>query len=406
MGQSIGISLKRRNVLAGKLERKIRRFNKNLNLNWAAIELHLNIWKLRNNTYLDIGIKFEIVNEEIIIYLPFKITDELGFEDLGERICNNQNLLRAIFNNEYYSIPIGRNESLQLLKENTENSSFKTDNPLIFCILGKDDYSFVKFTRDTPSEICGTIIRITLTHLLHSIGQTDKQIWKSILNPFCNNLRKHENPYTCNNYNGFVCPLYIRFRLKLQQPFEFIQTRSVSNDFFQAAFSSKDIVDIRINELRNIPVNVKNILISGQNTEFALLKKIHAYYLSDYKTEINDNNDVKARIVEKSLWQSYEPQQINYSPFIAHYWTLKGGNTETKYNLFFTTLYPKLAVDKLLLYISIILLIAIIGNLLVPSFFGTCEVIIGIGDPFTAVKLGIFFGLVCNILFYMLGRNS
>ncbi len=170
------------------------------------LDLHFNFWKIPNGTtkshkFLDIGIKISNTKniESLKIYFPVKIK-KTDFEDIVEKFIHKVDLLSAIFNENYKVISTATSKSFEIKD---------TKNEFVFNVY-KTSHSDLSF----EEKYGGTIISI--------------------------NIPKEEKAN------------YFRFRIK-GSFINSISTLSVpTNSILESAFSEIEMIDFRVNEIRDL----------------------------------------------------------------------------------------------------------------------------------------------------------
>ena len=170
--------------------------------------------------------------------------------------------------------------------------------------------------------------------------------------------------------------IYLRFRMLLKSQSGFVKTEQISNDLLQAAFSSTDLFDIRINESRVLNTKIK------EQMELKLYKpfefdKLHLFYMVDTRENVDNGSSLKqdTRIVEEEQWGEYLPKSsLRNSTFVAYHWKKRRKNideTEKKkeepiksFNVFFSTIYPKTNFKRLTVYIFVVVILGFLGSML------------------------------------------
>lgn len=83
-----------------------------------------------------------------------------------------------------------------------------------------------------------------------------------------------------------------------------------------------EIIDFRVNEIRNTPENV-NALLTPSN----ILKKVHFFIIREVKSEyvMSDTSYARSRLLEGDLWkkylQSYHTKPIKHVPkMLIYHW--------------------------------------------------------------------------------------
>lgn len=132
----------------------------------------------------------------------------------------------------------------------------------------------------------------------------------------------------------------------------------------------------------------------------------------DTHETIDNGVDVRkdSRLLENEQWKEYEPQSnIKGLNYVAHHWkkipTTESNGEFRHFNLFFSTIYPKLSSVRLLAYFSIIVLLGWLGSMLTFSVkdLQPCN-----NDTiwiFGWICLIIIFGLFLFLIIYILKTN-
>ena len=301
---------------------------------FPKVELHLNIWKLNDGFprfhtrfFLDVGLMADCVYDEICFYLPFSLRKKHEWQDLGEIICNDNNLLCAIFNDDLRAIPLTNNCFYSIERNSPDNPA---DNKCLFSFytLGSNNV-----TVDEDKENKGTWLHVKIEDAMKISAE-------------------------CKRF-------YIRFRLFIKDNKQFIDKRHISNDLIQAAFSNLDLYDMRINELRNLDKKIRE-KFRVNHYILSRFSKFHSFFIANTKVSVETSSDVKSdsRIIEPSVWNSYEPLKINDKLFIAHHWKMKPADDSVlkSMNLFFTAKYPRIQTATLAAYFSIIVILGAVGS--------------------------------------------
>lgn len=313
--------------------------------NNEKLELHINIWKvetghhcLNPNLYFDFGIKAKFRIEQLCLYLPFEI-EENEFKDLGIVLHNQRGLLSTVFNDEV---------------------STKT--------LSNDCYCEVQL-----SDPCDKFY-------LYQLGSLNKKITYSTEE---DNTKGTFIELSINGTpdNQEIDPekyFYVRFRVKVKNIKQVVITQHLSNDLLQAAFSMIDLYDIRINELREVHPKVSEKM-KMDKYKICSFSKIHIFYMADIHEVIENGSSLKqdSRILEDKKWCSYEPKtDLHNSIFIAHHWKRREKNNEMNnedkiiksFSLFFSTVYPRTQILRLIVYITVVIILGFLGSMLSFKF--------------------------------------
>lgn len=235
-------------------------------------DLHFNLWKLPKKKnyfqsqkfkyFLDMGIKINLTDaisegEYTIfnVFIPFKIKED-RFKDLSNILIKDENLLDAIFNkslscNSIESIPPYE------VKDEDENLEFK------ILKLAKI------WTFNSLEE--GTHIEFSLSNSL---------------------LNEKKN-------------LYIRFRVLLNEDNNFSEDIDEADSIIKSSYKSEELVEFRINELRNLPSQLQRNLRKEKNE--IRLKQIHYFLVrsNDASLELSHEAYKRCRSVELDIWAEY-----------------------------------------------------------------------------------------------------
>ncbi|WP_219952292.1 hypothetical protein [Dickeya zeae] len=235
-----------------------------------------------NTTYLDVGVRFKNLTpkDTINIFFPFSISPKDYDSQLGLNLANDNQLLAAIFNSELEAIEFKDN----LYHHSDINFSSKEND-----IGHKNGIRF--FTnidlQDTTNNPLGAGV---------NLHQVEKE--GSILSFPIKNFRVDSN-----DKDG-----YFRFRLILNPlSKKALSTYYIPSDSFMLTTEeSMEIIDFRVNEVRNTPKNVNSMLKSGNN-----LKKVHFFIIREVKSEyvMSGTNYARSRLLEGDMWQKYLQSQ-------------------------------------------------------------------------------------------------
>lgn len=307
---------------------------------WANIDietqLHFNLWKLpyknkkRDEDYkhfLDIGLLLKAGDSyikdtdlTIRIFIPFHI-EKKDFYDLSN-IIKDKHLLNAIFNRPL-SYKESKEDGIYLIndEENGTQSFFMK-------IL---DNTIINKLKDNYSEI---IINI------------DKKFIESK-------------------------SLYIRFRLNLFQ--EKFSTYVQDNDYLlKTAYKKEELVEFRINELRNLSDEIQDIYTKSANK----IKIIQLHYFlvrgNDANLVLSHKSFKRCRSVEHNIWQIYIDDnncdlKDNKSILSYHWSESDDGLGIQHYGAFAKFSYTRS--DRLKLYLFIFVIFTIILELIANGLY-------------------------------------
>ena len=305
-------------------------------------EFHVNIWKveegrvfLRPRLCLDFGVLFPRSCNALCFYLPFEIEDKII--DLSDYLSSDKQTLNAVFNTEVKCWTNGN--------QNFYNVTFPEDTSRQFYLYKLGDLNIERKAVSNDSKD-----GIFLTVKINGEPSIDAD----------------ESDIDSNQ-------IYVRFRLMLKKACTFVRTEQISNDLLQAAFSSTDLFDIRINESRVLSSKIKEQMELKYFQPFTF-DKIHLFYMVDTRENVDNGSSLKqdTRIVEKEQWGRYLPESsLHNTTFVAYHWKKrrkeKDGELEDpfeSFNVFFSTIYPKTNGWRLAAYTFVVVMLGFLGSML------------------------------------------
>lgn len=331
--------------------------------------------------------------EFVKVYIPFEIEENGKDFDLVNTLNNNNQLLCTVFNSDLRSV------SSQTASFAPVRDESKEGQPVEFYLhqLGATKFALEPFkvAANKKNKTIGQILKIHI--------QKDSQV---------------------DNNNKDDKPVYIRFRIQPKKIRDFVQSEHISNDFLQAAFSRIDLFDVRINERRNLNLEVKDAL-SADSYKIFKFDKIHLYFMAESKEKIENGSSIKidSRLLECDLWRNYLPKGCHRCNYIAHHWkkrieddknTIKveldvnKPNEEGKsvpaivelnkdvkykpfddYHIFFTSVYPNLSLIRIFIYLCVVVLLSWCGSML--SFSVSEQIGVSISQVWKTRVVGAMF---------------
>ena len=223
-----------------------------------GVELHFNFWKIpaSENEYkrfLDIGVKLERTDcvENLSIYFPVVLRKE-SFTDVVGQFINNNDLVCAIFNENYKTVAQANSKYYKIIDYNDIN---------VFNIYQLDTSDY-----DTENKFDGTILNIRLP-------KEDKKNYFRI------------------RVDGNFCDSLI----SIQKP---------TNAFIQSAFSKIELTDFRINDARDLNKSLLEVMAKEKQLR---IKKGHFFYMLSSKEEVLNYHApfLSCRNLEKDKWNTY-----------------------------------------------------------------------------------------------------
>ncbi len=312
--------------------------------NSINVDFQVNYWKLPKRFYgywrfLDFGVLVHDAKdiESVLFYVPFKMKKE-DLKDLGSVLVKD-NLLSVLFNNSYKiednpDIPGYHYASMT---RNSDNSGFWV-------------YSLSPSNFEVNQLSIGTLIEVDI--------KTKPNVVMGIQN--ADDDRKEQN------YN-----LYFRLRIKNIPDNALGYIESVSNDFFQNAFSKAEIVNLDINAISEMDDDdYKNI---ASKYSFVNFNKIHFFFVASSKDEtIYGSTDYSdSRLLDSKQWGRYidsnNPQQRKC---IAYHWK-KSGPTKN-YNILLRTIFSSPNVKTILKYAFIVVLLGVLASYIASCVSPKC----------------------------------
>ena len=280
-------------------------------------DLHVNYWRIpekhgKYKKYLDFGI---LLNERardlqsISFYFPFKISKE-SVSDLGGAIKDSE-ILCSLFNDEYTIRNIPNSPSYYFAHaSNGVNKSFW------LYLLGENNFSI---DTNIPN---GSLLVIKILSIPRENGGI-----------------QNVNEVTQQKRN-----LYFRFRISVFPENVLSFEEKISNDLLQSAFSKTEMVDFRVNEIREMsPKAYEAVSKMGNMLEFS---KIHFFFIGSAQDEqvvgVSDYKD--CRLLNPERWNRYINEQKNTRNLIAYHWKWQPDNkdiqaTKKRYNIFGVQIY-------------------------------------------------------------------
>lgn len=303
------------------------------------VELHLNIWKVEEGTvklyprfYIDFGIMFPKEYRQLCLYLPFEIEGEPI--NLSEYLTGSENTLSVVFNADTRTWAHGNPNYYNVVFQDDPNRAFH------FYKLGAQNFKKTYFDGKKPDG--GFFLKLLIN------GDLVKQ--------------KNKNDIDSDN-------IYVRFRLKLAKNSSFVRTEKISNDLLQAAFSSTDLIDIRVNESRVLNTKIREQM-DIQCFKACEFEKVHLFYMVDTRENVDNGSSLKqdTRIVEQEQWDKYLPPTSLYNTtFVAYHWKKRrkdDGESIKTFNVFFSTIYPKTNMNRLAAYCFVVIFLGFMGSML------------------------------------------
>lgn len=308
----------------------------------VSADLHVNYWKvpIGNGSYkrfLDFGILINEVAQDIntvSFYFPFKV-EAKSLRDLGKSLSKSE-LLCTLFNNDYVVRNINNSPSYYGITPYSNTGA----HPFWLYVLGENNF---KVKEIKPN---GSIVNV-------QILSTPK---------------KNEGIQPASNDKKIKRNLYFRFRVEDIPIDSIYYEENISNDFLQSAFSMTEMIDFRINEVREM--NPKAYEEITKDKSFLPFRKIHFFFVGSSEDEqIVGNTDYKdCRLLNYERWQTYVGNEYDHNrKLIAYHWCWKGDDkeqTRNRYSIFIKTVYKSIKWKTILKYCSVVLGLSLFATII------------------------------------------
>lgn len=254
------------------------------------IELHFNYWSLKSGkvNFLDIGVRLSAVSgfDSIKFYLPFSPADFDYIPTLGKRICDDSEMVSAIFNS-----PAG----------NFNHEPGYSD----FSLKKKGDESEIRFFNYIEANNRNPLQGVDFKE----IGVDTN---KGTIITFPENLFTFED-----DKDG-----YFRFRLILKEKAKetISQLYDPPDSNITTHFETIEMVDFRLNEVRNLPLDIRREL-DGE----VFVHSVHFFLIREASSEFRMSHSEysRCRVLEKDLWDKYLKEECygnGSSQMLIYHW--------------------------------------------------------------------------------------
>lgn len=311
------------------------------------LNVHFNYWHITSQKpaqadcldFFDVGVMaFDCAHlSRIRIYLPLKI-DPSSIEDLGPMFANST-VASGIFN-----------ESLSATNAERSNHITLQRGSSIYARV----YTFTAHTNGFPpgelkitSEGEGTLVDICQRALTGGNGTPVQPE-----------------------------PIYFRLRIRPSEanPHPFSKIIKPPDSFLLSSFDYTEFLDFRLNEARNLPPSVTQLMLEAGPPDLAGASPISRV---DYLVVVGDAADVaagveshKKRLLESELWESYTKSKSGRSQklsdgMVIYHWKKVPNNEADKVDDF--SAFLKLRIRRsgcslIFRYLVLVLVIGFIGN--------------------------------------------
>ncbi|WP_375191046.1 hypothetical protein [Chryseobacterium sp.] len=277
------------------------------------IELHFNYWKIpRKNKdlyrFLDIGIKVPstLNTKSINLFFPARVEND-NFQEIVTKFISKPDLVSAIFNENFTVVAGNNSKKYKIL--NDENQELFT---IYECSENDINYEY---------RYGGTIVTLNLPNLDQTI--------------------------------------YTRFRISGDFLHQLSTISTPSNSILESAFSELEMVDFRVNEIRDLNKD----LIENYG-KMSLISKQHFFYICSDKEEVVGYHTpfLSCRNLENYRWNGYvDLPNTENEIFLAYHWKFSNLSDTS---LLIKSRYEKNNYKTIAKYIFVIIIISIGGSML------------------------------------------
>ncbi|MBO9154673.1 hypothetical protein ACFOTA_20835 [Chitinophaga sp. GCM10012297] len=237
------------------------------------LELHFNLWKIPNgesgpSKFIDIGIKVESERniDSLNLYFPKRIEKD-DFEDIVSKFIDKPDLVSAIFNEDYDVVSNASTKFYEIRK-------------------AKETVFYIYRTSDTDLQFTncygGTIVSFKIPPRREKI--------------------------------------YFRFRIKGEFVNSLSSVSRPTNAIFQSAFSIIEMIDFRVNEIRDLNLDLLEKIRSDGEVR---ISKLHFFFICSNKEEVVGNHLPygNCRNLENYRWDNYVDLRENRgNVYLAYHW--------------------------------------------------------------------------------------
>ena len=303
------------------------------------IEAHFNLWKLpnsktrRSTQFMDIGLMIPQphIASQLNIYMPLKSIKKV--KDLGIYL-EDTSTIQAVFNERWHSKP----------DPGTGNQTFKIND-----FEGNPMFQVYKISpKDFKIELLG-----------------GGSILQLAVDP---NLDKKT---------------YFRFRVIITSEWEVDKEEKLLNSWLESSFSATEILDFHVNEKRSLTEDVLNLIFKEGSVRFT---KTHLFLMRSQSFDYVFSHPlpVDARTLESKIWTAYLGEDFSYNQLLSYHWRQKNEKAQVtpinekaqatpnyeSINIFAKLRIIRSGKLKIVIFLGVILLIGIIGNLAASWIWG------------------------------------
>lgn len=207
--------------------------------------------------------------EAIKIFFPFNVTENSYVASLGRTVCNTPTLISAIFNTRVKETKHD-GERMDITFRHEKDSKLRFHSQIALGPHG-DGVTLNRLSGGSP----GTTLSFPIK------------------------LFKREKEERLDDL-----PHYFRFRIKMSAEDKSVisQTYSAKDSWLLSHFDSTEIVDFRVNEIRNLPAQIRSKLEYD-----SYISSVHFFLIRETNSEhkLSHTEFKRCRVLEKDLWETY-----------------------------------------------------------------------------------------------------
>jgi len=308
----------------------------------CPIEVHFNIWRLRNKRlrrieqFLDIGLMIENSSnmDSLNLYLPFAVKERI--RDLGKSL-ETTSAIQAVFNEPWCAVVDPGKSTIQVMD---------FDKKDIFQIYKLNDKDI-----EVTSVYGGSLLRLLVPDTLQT-------------------------------------KTYFRFRICVPDLWPITKEDKPSNSWLESAFFVSEIVDFHLNEKRNLSEELLRAMHEGCAVSFT---KTHLFLMryNNYDHIFSHPFPVDTRTLEQTVWTEYISADYAGERILAYHWRQKierkasvnsvavskasesSPEGFSSFNVFAKFRFQKANKSTILIFLVGILAISIIGGLIANCIYNT-----------------------------------
>ena len=296
----------------------------------AEFNAHVNVWNVSNDgsPFIDFGLQIKNYKslDSVAFNAPFHIDAE-NIDDLSHVLKENE--IQLIFNNSKFSY------------KQIEGSIYAgylddKDDTVLLLPIKNDEGNFLEY-------ICCEDINSSQFQLIINLSK-------------------------CKNIPNIIDTIYVRFRILNVESQKLLTTLSAKNNYLESAFTERQILDFKLNNVRTIDRFELNRFF-GEGYTLAKFSSIHLFVMVPSDYEITTWGCFsECRQLEKGEWNNYLNNCLvrNMSDISAYHWKQKksGDDTVDEFAQLIKMEHKATNIKLICLYCLIVIFLGIIGNVI------------------------------------------